>query len=108
MNRTELTLIIASALVLAVLFGWCLRWFFGIFNRPTEEGPIDENTLVAALQQAQDEKAEAEQRMADVERDLTNRLTQANAELQAAMEGIGSARREAEELRSEIDKLKAG
>ena len=39
------------------------------------------------------------------ESELTNKATQAVAELDAAMQGLGSARREAGALRRELDEL---
>ncbi len=41
------------------------------------------------------------------EAELTNQLSQTEAELAAAMEGLRDARREAEELRSYVERVRA-
>jgi len=55
--------------------------------------------------------AEQDRDAAFAERDraiseMRNRLDQTEAELRAAMDGLGNARREAEELRSEVERLR--
>ncbi len=102
MDRTDLSLVIAGALLAAVLIGWCLHWVYSLLTRAPAAAPLDENSLVAALQEAERSRDEAIDRMESVERDLSNRLTQSQAELSAAMDGLGAARREAEELRAQM------
>jgi hypothetical protein len=96
LDRTDLTLVIAAALLAAVAFGWGLRWIYGILNRPAPPPPPDETELMAALRQADEARLAAEQNAYEIDQYYRNRLTQTEAELQAAMDTLGALRREAE------------
>lgn len=99
MNRTELTLVIALVLFLAVLLGWCLRWSY---NRLVSGAPVAPDSMAARLHEAELAKEAAINRLVETERNYANLLNQAYAERDAAMSSIGDARREAEELRDMI------
>ena len=100
MNRIELTLAIAAALMLAVLLGWVLRWLFGRLNAPGPREITRAKQLAAELAAAQEARSAAERRLAEVEHAFADQLTQARAELEATLEGLAQARAQAEEIRA--------
>lgn len=108
MERTELTVIIAVALFAAVALGWVLRWVFDLLNPPPPPEPVADSEWAEYAKACEAQRDDAVARLAEVERDLGNRLTQANAELTAAMDGLGDARREAQTLQAQLDALRAG
>lgn len=57
MDRTDLTLIIGSALVVAVIIGWTLRWFF---DRMNTTGPMASDEVVARMREAEEAQTAAE------------------------------------------------
>lgn len=110
MDRTDLTLIIGSALVAAVIIGWTVRWFF---DRMNTTGPMASDEVVARMREAEAAQADAERRASEIEAKARQTESQLNAELDAAMTGLGNARREAEQWRTdaaawraEVDELR--
>jgi septal ring factor EnvC (AmiA/AmiB activator) len=108
MNRTEF--IIATAVILFVAFalGWFASWLVNRFTRVTkaEIGELDQ--MAQALHEAEETRDQAITYLQQREAEITNQLSQTEAELRAAMDGLREARREAEELRGHIEKQKAG
>ncbi|OUS07177.1 hypothetical protein A9Q96_07680 [Rhodobacterales bacterium 52_120_T64] len=100
MDRTDLTLIIGSALVAAVIIGWTLRWFF---DRMNTAGPMASDEVVARMREAEAAQTVAETRLVEVETAARNSESQLKAELEAAMTGLGNARRESEQWRVEAE-----
>ena len=100
MDRTDLTLIIGSALVVAVIIGWSLRW---LFDRMNTHGPMAADEVVARMREAEAAQAVAELRADEAETSARRTEAQLQAELEAAMTGLGAARREAEQWRSEAE-----
>lgn len=100
MGRTELTLIIGSALVVAVIIGWTLRWFF---DRMNTSGPMAADDVIARMREAEATQAVAEEQLAEAERHARSMESQMQAEVDAAMSGLGNARREAERWREESE-----
>ncbi len=94
MDRGQLTLTITGALIAAAIAGWCLRWIFGIINRPPPAPPPEETELMASLRQAQEAQAAAEKQLSELDQYYRNRLAQTEAELEAAMDALGAVRRE--------------
>ena len=105
MGRIELTLLIAGTIVLAVLAGWVLRVFYVRMAR-AGTGNAGSNELAAQLQAAEAERNEAIKERDMSVRELRNKLGQTEAELSAAMDGLGNARREVEELRAEMERMR--
>ena len=103
MNRTELTMIIAGGMVVALIAGWTLRWVFGLLNRPAPEEPIPETELEAQLREALEGKEAVEAKLASVEDDLSRKLSQTQAELSATMDGLRDARRQMNEMREQLE-----
>ena len=104
MNRTEF--IIATAIILFVAFvlGWFVSWLVNRFTRVTkaEIGELDK--MAQALHEAEETRDQAITYLQQREAEMTNQLSQTEAELRAAMDGLREARREAEELRAYIER----
>lgn len=107
MNRLEF--IVATSFILFVAFG--LGWFcYWILHRFSRIGAADMNEvdrLAQALHEAEESRDQALIYIEQREAELTNQISQAEAELRAAMDGLRDARHEAEEMRAYIDRLNA-
>lgn len=100
MGQTELTLVIGSALVVAVVVGWTLRWIFAKMNT---SGPMASAEVTGRMREAEAAQEAAEAQLAEVTENARRMESQLNAELEAAMSGLGNARREAEAWREEAE-----
>ena len=100
MNRQEF--IIATAVILFVAFalGWFAIWLVNRFTRVTkaEIGELDK--MAQALHEAEETRDQAITYLQQREAEITNQLSQTEAELAAAMEGLREARQQADELRA--------
>ncbi len=103
MGRTELVIIMSVILFLVFLLGWTGHWLFRRFNRLDTTNVADLDHMASALHEAEETRDEAINYMQGREAELVGQLGQAQAELEAAMEGLGNARREAEDLRTLIE-----
>lgn len=103
MGRTELVIIIAIAFFVTFLLGWILRWAYGRLNSVNTGSVNDIDDLATRLHLAEEERDEAISRLEIRERELNNQISQTEAELSAAMGGLGEARREAEAYRMQIE-----
>ena len=103
MNRTEF--IIATAIILFVAFalGWFASWLVNRFTRVTKADIGELDRMAQALHEAEETRDQAIIYLQQREAEITNQLSQTEAELRAAMEGLRDARREAAELRSYIE-----
>jgi len=100
MDRTDLTLIIGSALVVAIIIGWTLRWFY---DRMNTTGPMASDEVVTRMREAEAAQLVAENRANESEENTRRSENQLRAELDAAMTGLGNARRESEHWRTEAE-----
>ena len=103
MNRTDLTLIIVSAIVIALVLGWSARWLFDRLNRVPHGAGDGEIDPLEVAETARD-KAEAELKRIQVE--YASEYNQVKAELEATMDGLRNARQRSELLQDELDALK--
>jgi prophage endopeptidase len=103
MNRTELIVTTAIILFIAYLLGWASAWVASRLRHVTTDDIAELDQMSSALHHAEEERDNAITYMQQRESELTNQLGQTEAELAAAMEGLGVARREAAELREYID-----
>ncbi|MEM1302382.1 MAG: hypothetical protein AAGH17_07355 [Pseudomonadota bacterium] len=103
MNRSEL--IIATAIILFVAFslGWFASWLVNRFTRVSQSDVGELDRMAQQLHEAEETRDQAITYLQQREAEITNQLTQTEAELRAAMDGLRDARREAEELRSYIE-----
>ncbi|ARO13744.1 hypothetical protein BVG79_00388 [Ketogulonicigenium robustum] len=106
MNKTELTVFIAIVLFVAFALGWFANWLIYRFTRVTR-GEISElDRMAQALHDAEETRDQAIVYIQQRESTLNAQLTQAQAELKAAMDGLRDARHEADELRDYIEKTR--
>jgi len=103
MNRTDLTLIIVSAIVIALVLGWSARWLFDRLNRVPHGA--DENGE-DPLQVAMDAQMKAEAELTRIQLEYASEYNQLKAELEATMDGLRTARQKSEALQDEVDALK--
>lgn len=108
MNRTEF--IIATAVILFVAFclGWFASWLINRFTRVSKADIGELDRMAQALHEAEETRDQAITYLQQREAEITNQLTQTEAELRAAMDGLREARQEAEELRGYIEQQNAG
>jgi prophage endopeptidase len=98
LDRDELTLAVAGTLFGAVVLGWVLHWLFARIARAP--GSARETAgLAARLYAAEAAAGTAEQRRAELEADLGQRLADAEAELARTLDELAAARRDAEDVR---------
>ena len=100
MNRSEFILATAVILFVAFALGWFASWLVNRFTRVTkaEIGELDK--MAQSLHEAEETRDQAITYLQQREAEITNQLSQTEAELRAAMEGLREARAEAEELRA--------
>jgi outer membrane murein-binding lipoprotein Lpp len=96
MNREEFIVSAAIILFLAFLLGWLSRWLLQRLNMVSEKDLNQFNKISAALHEAEENNEKARVR----ELELNKKVSQLEAELEAAMDGLRAARLETEELKS--------
>ena len=100
MNREEFIISAAIVLFLTFLLGWLTRWFLQRLNMVSEKDLNELNKISAALLEAEKDNEKARNR----ELELDKKISQLEAELEAAMDGLRAARLETEDLRSSKEK----
>ncbi len=98
MNREEFIISAALVLFLAFLLGWLSRWFLQRLNMVSEKDLKDLNKISAALLEAE----KGNEKARNIELELNKKISQLEAELEAAMDGLRAARLETEELESSL------
>ncbi len=108
MNRTEF--VIATAIILMVAFtvGYLMCWLVQRFSRVSTADVAELDQMAKALHDAEETRDQAITYLQQREAELTNQLSQTEAELRAAMDGLRDARHEAEELRGQLDRANVG
>jgi len=107
-NRTEF--VIATAIILLVAFsvGYFACWLVQRFSRVSTADVAELDQMAKSLHDAEETRDQAITYLQQREAELTNQLSQTEAELRATMDGLRDARQESEELRSYIDRAKSG
>ena len=107
MNRTEF--IFATAIILFVAFalGWFANWLVHRFTRVTQADMGELDRMAQSLHEAEETRDQAIAYIQNREAELNSQLSQTEAELRAAMDGLREARAEAEEMRSYIERMNA-
>ncbi|MCH2251188.1 hypothetical protein [Cognatishimia sp.] len=92
MSRTEF--IIATAIVLFIAFslGWFANWLVHRFTRVAQSDVDELERMSQELHEAEETRDQAIIYLQQREAELTNQLSQTEAELAAAMEGLRDAR----------------
>lgn len=103
MSRTELIILTSIILFVAFILGWVGSWVFNRMRQVTTADIAELDMMASELARAEDERDQAISYLQQREAELTNALSQTEAELHAAMEGLGEARRESAELRAYIE-----
>lgn len=100
---TSQQFIIATAIMLFVAFclGWFANWLVHRFSRVAADDVAQLDRMSQELHEAEETRDQAITYLQQREAELTNQLSQTEAELRAAMEGLRDARHEAEELRAQ-------
>ncbi|PRY23828.1 hypothetical protein CLV78_104321 [Aliiruegeria haliotis] len=106
MNRSEFILATAAVLFVAFLLGWFASWIIHRVTRVTQSDMSELDQMAQSLHEAEETRDQAITYMQQREAELTNQLTQTEAELQAAMDGLRDAREEAEELRLYVERMR--
>ena len=99
MNRFEFIAATAVILFVAFALGWFANWLVTRATRVTKAEIGELDRMAQALHEAEEMRDQAITYLQQREAELTNQLSQTEAELRAAMEGLRDARREAEGLR---------
>ena len=108
MDRNDLTLAIAGALVAAFLLGWMLRWAFARLNTAGPRNAARAADLAARLHRAEDAQHRAERRLAEVEAEASRRLVELQAELDDARATLERCEAGAEEVRAAYRRILSG
>ncbi len=103
MNRTELIAATAAVLFVAFVLGWFVSWLMHRFTRVTTSNLGELDHLAQQVHEAEEARDAAVVEMRDRERELSNRLAQTEAELNAAMEALRVSRAEVETLQERLD-----
>ena len=98
MNREEFIISATIVLFLTFLMGWLSRWLVQRLNMVSEKDLKDLNKISAALLEAEEDNEKAKNR----ELELNKKISQLEAELAAAMDGLRASRLETEELKSSL------
>lgn len=103
MSRIEFILTTAIILFVAFTMGWFANWLVHRFSRVKQSDVADLDRMSQELHEAEETRDQAITYLQQREAELSNQLTQSEAELNATMEGLRNARQEAEELRSFLE-----
>ena len=106
MNRTEFILTTAIILFVAFALGWFANWVVHRFTRVSSADIGELDRMSQELHEAEETRDQAITYLQQREAELTNQLSQTEAELSAAMEGLRDARYEAEQLRTELERAR--
>ncbi|MFY0633750.1 MAG: hypothetical protein JXQ91_08055 [Vannielia sp.] len=104
MSRSEFIIVTAIILFVAFMLGWFANWLIHRLSRVTQSEMGELDKMAQSLHEAEETRDQAIAYLQQREAELTNQLSQTEAELSAAMDGLRDARREAEELRSYIER----
>lgn len=102
MNRTEFIITTAIILFIAFAVGWFAHWLLHRFTRVKQSDVADLDRMSQELHEAEEARDQAITYLQQREAELSNQLSQTEAELRAAMDGLRDARHEAEELRGQL------
>ncbi|AZQ65680.1 hypothetical protein EF888_00150 [Silicimonas algicola] len=108
MNGPEFIAATAGILFMAFLAGWFTHWVISRITRVTRSDMDDLDRMAQELHQAEEERDQTISYFQQREAELTNKLSQTEAELRAAMEGLRDARHEAEDLRAYVERVNQG
>ena len=106
MNGTEFIVVTAVILFVAFCLGWFASWLINRFTRVSKAEVGELDRMAQALHEAEETRDQAITYLQQREAELSNQLAQTEAELSAAMDGLREARRDAEEMRNYIERIR--
>ena len=104
MNRAQFIAVTAIILFIAFVLGWFAHWLVHRFTRVSASDIDELDRMGHELHEAEETRDQAITYLQQREAELTNKLSQTEAELNAAMDGLRAARHETEELRSQMER----
>jgi septal ring factor EnvC (AmiA/AmiB activator) len=104
-NRSEFIIVIAIILFASFVLGWLASWVMTRLSRVTQSDMSELEQMARSLHEAEETRDQAIAYMQQREEELSNQLSQTEAELRATMDGLREARLEVEELRAYIDRM---
>jgi hypothetical protein len=107
MNSTVFIFITAIILLIAFSLGWFTYWLMHRFTRVSGGDMGEMDSLAQSLHEAEEMRDQALVYLEQREAELMNQISQTEAELRAAMEGLRDARHESEEMRAYIERMHA-
>jgi prophage endopeptidase len=107
MNRTEFVIATTIILLLAFVLGWFAYWVMHRFTRVQGGDMAEMDRMAQNLHDAEEARDQALYYLEQREEELTNQISQTEAELRAAMDGLRQARSDAEDLRAQLDRARA-
>lgn len=107
MNNIQFVIATAIILFVAFILGWLASWLIHRLTRVTRADIGQLEQMAQALHEAEETRDQAIAYVEQREADLSNQLSQTEAELRAAMDGLRDARHEAEELRNYIERMQS-
>lgn len=108
MNRTEFVIVTAIILFVAFSLGWFANWLIHRFTRVSKSDVGELERMAQELHEAEETRDQAITYLQQREAELTNQISQTEAELTAAMDGLRDARQEAEEMRAYVERIQQG
>ncbi len=108
MDRSEFILVTTIVLFVAFALGWASYWLLNRFTRVTHSDMSELDRMAQALHEAEETRDAAIWQLRQREAELQGKLTQAEAELNAAMEGLRAARQDADYMRRRLEESGAG
>ena len=105
MNGPEFIAATAAILFMAFLAGWFTHWLISRITRVTRSDMDDLDKMAQELHKAEEERDQTISYYQQRDAELTNKLSQTEAELEAAMDGLRTSRSEAEDLRAYIERV---
>lgn len=108
MTGVDLVLLVALSAGLAGLLGLLGGLLVHRLNRPAPPPPAAEGSPEARLADAEAARDAAIREMEEIRTRFSRALAERQAELDATMEGLGHARREAAELRARLEARDGG
>ena len=81
-----------------------MHWLISRMSRVSQSDMSELDKMAQALHEAEETRDQAITYLQQREAEMTNQLTQTEAELRAAMDGLRDARQETEELRTYLER----
>lgn len=106
MNRTEFIITTAIILFVAFAMGWFANWLVHRFTRVNQNDVGELDRMSQELHEAEETRDQAITYLQQREAELSNQLSQTEAELRAAMDGLRDARHETEEMRAYAERMR--